>query len=147
MTIDKDGRATVKVAIVIRSKVMSIKSISGLNIISSSSSGGYLTSITVDLGKVTNPNAVITKSCTVLLDLGELAQTIAKKGREQVWGATFQVNFSGVPSGSPGCGNVDVNALIADASKTTTTTATGTNIRIGVREDAALAALLPMMAS
>ena len=147
VTIDKDGRATVKVPIVIQSKVMSIKSISGLNIISSSSSGGYLTSITVDLGKVTNPNAVITKSCTVSLDLGELAQTIAKKGREQVWAATFQVNFSGVPSGSSGGGNVDVNSLIADASKTTTTTATGTNIRIGVREDVALAALLPMMSS
>lgn len=147
VTIDKDGRATVKVPIVIQSKVMSIKSISGLNIISSSSSGGYLTSITVDLGKVTNPNAVITKSCTVSLDLGELAQTIAKKGREQVWSATFQVNFSGVPSGSSEGGSVDVNSLIADASKTTTTTATGTNIRIGVREDAELAALLPMMAS
>lgn len=145
--IDQDGHATVKVPIVIPSKVMSVKSISGLNIISSSSSGGYLTSITVDLGKVTNPNAVITKSCTVSLDLGELAQTIAKKGREQVWAATFQVNFSGVPSGSSGGGNVDVNALIADASKTTTTTATGTNIRIGVREDVALAALLPMMSS
>ena len=147
VTIDKDGRATVKVPIVIQSKVMSIKSISGLNIISSSSSGGYLTSITVDLGKVTNPNAVITKSCTVSLDLGELAQTIAKKGREQVWAATFQVNFSGIPSGSSGGGNVDVNSLIADASGTTTTAATGTDIRIGVREDAALAALLPMMSS
>ena len=147
VTIDKDGRATVRVPIVIQSKVMSVKSISGLNLISSSSSGGYLTGITVDLGKVTNPDAVITKSCTVSLDLGELAQTIAKKGREQVWGATFQVNFSGVPSGGSGGGNVDVNSLIADASGSTTTVATGTNIRIGVREDAALAALLPMMAS
>ena len=148
VTIDKKGNATVKVPIVIQSKVMSIKSISGLKITKSSKSGGYLTSITVDLGKVTNPNAVITKKCTVSLDLGELAQTIAKKDKEQTWGATFQVNFSGIPSGSSGGGSVDVNALIADAEKDGAADAesqTATNIRIGMRADIYSAPYFPLM--
>lgn len=110
----------------------------------SSSSGGYLSSITVDLGKVTNPNAVITKSCTVSLDLGELAQTIAKKGKEQNWGATFQVNFSGIPSGTSGGGNVDVNALLSQG-ETKDAAKQGTNIRFGIRADAYSAPYVPMM--
>lgn len=144
VTIDKNGEATVKVPIVIQSKVMSIKSISGLNIVDSSSSGGYLSSITVDLGKVTNPNAVITKGCTVSLDLGELAQTIAHKEKAQVWGATFQVNFSGIPSGGSGGGNVDVNSLLAQAENNGQSEK-GTNIRIGMREDIYSAPYFPMM--
>ena len=144
VTMDKKGKATVEVPIVIPSKVMSVKSISGLDIVDSSSSGGYLTSITVDLGKVTNPNAVITKSCTVSLDLGELAQTIAKKGKEQTWGATFQVNFSGIPSGTSGGGNVDVNALLSQG-ETKDAAKQGTNIRFGIRADAYSAPYVPMM--
>ena len=144
VTIDKKGKATVKVPIVISSKVMSVKSISGLDIVDSSSSGGYLSSITVDLGRVTNPNAVITKSCTVSLDLGELAQTIAKKGKEQTWGATFQVNFSGIPSGTSGGGNVDVNALLSQG-ETKDAAKQGTNIRFGIRADAYSAPYVPMM--
>ena len=144
VTISESGNATVRVPIVIQSKVMSIKSISGLNIVDSSYSGGYLSSITVDLGVVTNPNAVITQSCTVSLDLGELAQTIAKKGKEQVWGATFQVNFSGIPSGGSGGGSVDVNALMAEAQNSSQAQ-TGTNIRFGIRQDTYSAAYLPLM--
>lgn len=145
VTISESGNAKVRVPIVIQSKVMSIKSISGLNIVDSSYSGGYLSSITVDLGTVTNPNAVITQSCTVSLDLGELAQTIAKKGREQVWGATFQVNFSGIPSGGSGGGSVDVNALMADAQNSNNKAQTGTNIHFGIRQDTYSAAYLPLM--
>ena len=117
VTIDESGNATVYVPIVIPSKVMSVKSISGLDIISTSTSGGYLSGITVNLGKVTNPNAVITTSCTVSLDLGELAQTIAHKDQAQVWAATFQVSFSGIPSAASGGGDVDVNALMAQSEK------------------------------
>ena len=99
--------------------------------------------ITVDLGTVTNPNAVITQSCTVSLDLGEMAQNIAKKGKEQVWGATFQVNFSGIPSGGSG-GGVDVNALMAEAQNSDKAQ-TGTNIHFGIRQDTYSAAYLPLM--
>lgn len=144
VTISESRNATVRVPIVIQSKVMSIKSISGLNIVDSSYSGGYLSSITVDLGVVTNPNAVITQSCTVSLNLGELAQTIAKKGKEQVWGATFQVNFSGIPSGGSGGGSVDVNALLAEAQNSDKAQ-TGTNIHFGIRQDTYSAAYLPLM--
>ena len=116
VTIDENGNAVVSVPIVIPSKVMSVKSISGLEIIGSTANGGYLTGITVNLGLVTDPNAVITKSCSVSLDLGELAQTIAHKGEAQVWNATFQVSFSGIPSAASGGGNVDVSELLSEAS-------------------------------
>lgn len=89
LTVDENSNARVSVPIVIPSKVMYVESISGLNIVDSSTGGNGLSSITVDLGTVTDPNAVITKSCTVSLQLGELAQSIAKKERDQVWAATF----------------------------------------------------------
>lgn len=116
LTVDENSNARVSVPIVIPSKVMYVESISGLNIVDSSTGGNGLSSITVDLGTVTDPNAVITKSCTVSLQLGELAQSIAKKERDQVWAATFQVSLSGVPSAASGGGSADVNALMAGAA-------------------------------
>lgn len=132
LTVDESGRAVVNVPIVIPEKVMTVQGISGLNIINSSSSGGKLTSITVDLGIVTDPNAVITKSCTVTLQLGELAQTISKKSRDQVWSATFQVSLSGVPSAASGGGNVDVNALISAAQNESSASASASEIEVKV---------------
>ena len=61
LTVDSSGRARVSVPITIQDKVMSVKSISGLNIVSSSSSGGKLTSITVDLGVIDAATSVITE--------------------------------------------------------------------------------------
>lgn len=116
LTVDENSNARVSVPIVIPSKVMYVESISGLNIVDSSTGGNGLSSITVDLGTVTDPNAVITKSCTVSLQLGELAQSIAKKEHDQVWAATFQVSLSGVPSAASGGGSADVNALMAGAA-------------------------------
>lgn len=115
LTVDENSNARVSVPIVIPSKVMYVESISGLNIVDSSTGGNGLSSITVDLGTVTDPNAVITKSCTVSLQLGELAQSIAKKERDQVWAATFQVSLSGVPAAASG-GSADVSALMAGAA-------------------------------
>ena len=127
LTVDNDSNASVYVPIVIPSKVMSVKSISGLNITSTDTNGGYLSGITVSLGKVTDPDAVITESCSVSLDLGELAQSITHKSREQVWAATFQVSISGVPASDSGGGNVDVNALIAQGTQESAKT----TVRVG----------------
>ncbi len=117
--------------IVIPSKVMYVESISGLDIVDSSTGSNGLSNITVDLGKITDPNVVITKSCTVSLQLGELAQSIAKKERDQVWAATFQVSLSGVPAAASGGGSADVNALIAGANEDGAETKT-VEVKVGV---------------
>lgn len=131
LTVDENSNARVSVPIVIPSKVMYVESISGLNIVDSSTGGNGLSSITVDLGTVTDPNAVITKSCTVSIQLGELAQSIAKKERDQVWAATFQVSLSGVPSAASGGGSADVNALMAGAASENADTK-NVEVRVGV---------------
>lgn len=131
LTVDENSNARVSVPIVIPSKVMYVESISGLNIVDSSTGGNGLSSITVDLGTVTDPNAVITKSCTVSLQLGELAQSIAKKERDQVWTATFQVSLSGVPSAASGGGSADVNALMAGAASENADTKS-VEVKVGV---------------
>ena len=131
LTVDENSNARVSVPIVIPSKVMYVESISGLNIVDSSTGGNGLSSITVDLGTVTDPNAVITKSCTVSLQLGELAQSIAKKERDQVWAATFQVSLSGVPSAASGGGSADVNALMAGAASENADTKS-VEVKVGV---------------
>lgn len=131
LTVDENSNARVSVPIVIPSKVMYVESISGLNIVDSSTGGNGLSSITVDLGTVTDPNAVITKSCTVSLQLGELAQSIAKKERDQVWAATFQVSLSGVPSAASGDGSADVNALMAGAASENADTKS-VEVKVGV---------------
>ena len=131
LTVDENSNARVSVPIVIPSKVMYVESISGLNIVDSSTGGNGLSSITVGLGTVTDPNAVITKSCTVSLQLGELAQSIAKKDRDQVWAATFQVSLSGVPSAASGGGSADVNALMAGAASENADTKS-VEVKVGV---------------
>lgn len=131
LTVDENSNARVSVPIVIPSKVMYVESISGLNIVDSSTGGNGLSSITVDLDTVTDPNAVITKSCTVSLQLGELAQSIAKKERDQVWAATFQVSLSGVPSAASGGGSDDVNALMAGAASENADTKS-VEVKVGV---------------
>ena len=131
LTVDENSNARVSVPIVIPSKVMYVESISGLNIVDSSTGGNGLSSITVDLGTVTDPNAVITKSCTVSLQLGELAQSIAKKEHDQVWAATFQVSLSGVPSAASGGGSSDVNALMAGAASENADTKS-VEVKVGV---------------
>lgn len=131
LTVDENSNARVSVPIVIPSKVMYVESISGLNIVDSSTGGNGLSSITVDLGTVTDPNAVITKSCTVSLQLGELAQSIAKKERNQVWAATFQVSLSGVPSAASGGGSADVNALMAGSASENADTKS-VEVKVGV---------------
>lgn len=97
LVVDADGRARVTVPICIQSKVMTIQSISGLNIVDYATDGsGNLTSITVDLGILEDPNSVITKSCTVQLQMGDLAMSISGFDRDHTWPATFQLNLSGV---------------------------------------------------
>lgn len=84
---------------------MNIKEIDGLDITDSTRNDeGYLTSITVDLGTIEYLNEVISQSCSISLDMGDLAMTISGFDKEQQWPATFQINgfeSTGVQTAAP----------------------------------------------
>lgn len=93
LTVDSDLHATVEIPILIKNRIMNIKEIDGLDITDSTRNDeGYLTSITVDLGTIEYLNEVISQSCNISLDMGDLAMTISGFDKEQQWTAMFQVN-------------------------------------------------------
>lgn len=93
LTVDSDLHATIEIPILIKNRIMNIKEIEGLDIIDSTrNEDGYLTSITVDLGMIEYQNEVITQTCDISLDMGDLAMTISGFDKEQQWPATLQVN-------------------------------------------------------
>lgn len=112
LTVNDNGEASVTVPISIQSKIMHIKSISGLNITNtqtrsdSSSSGDDITSITVNLGKLNPGQTSVTIPCNVQVHLGDLAfQMVASLvggTRDHNWPATFNMRMSGLPSSGGG---------------------------------------------
>jgi NitT/TauT family transport system substrate-binding protein len=93
MTVDEDGNATVKVPIIIKDKIMKIQEITGLDIVDSErNDDGYLTSVTIDVGKITYLEDVVTQVCDIKLEMGDLAMTISGFDKDQQWPATFQLN-------------------------------------------------------
>lgn len=112
LTVNDNGEASVTVPISIQSKIMHIKSISGLNITNtqtrsdSSSSGDDITSITVNLGKLNLGQTSVTIPCNVQVHLGDLAfQMVASLvggTRDHNWPATFNMRMSGLPSSGGG---------------------------------------------
>lgn len=115
LRVDNSGHATVTIPITIQDRVMQVRSISGLNIVDYATSGGKITSITVDLGVLSSSDTVIRKSCQVSVHIGDLAMTIASgifNGvRDHTWNATFQLNFSGTGLPSSGGGTIPAEAL------------------------------------
>ena len=109
LVVDENNRALLTVPITIQSKVMTIRAIRGLNIVDmEKNADGAITSITIDLGILENPDAVITKACSIDIWMGDLAMTISGFDKEHTWPATFQLNLSGVGtvSGSASAGGV-----------------------------------------
>ena len=93
LTIDDDLHVMVEIPILIKNRIMNIKEIEGLDIVNEvRNDDGYLTSITVDLGTLEYQNQVVSKSCMISLDMGDLAMTISGFDKEQQWPATLQVN-------------------------------------------------------
>ena len=93
MTVDEDGNATVRVPILIQDKIMSIQKIEGLDIVDSETDeNGNLKSITVNAGKIRYLEDVVTETCDITLQMGDLAMTISGFDKDQQWPATFQLN-------------------------------------------------------
>lgn len=120
LRVESDGHAYVTVPIVIQARIMSVRSISGLNIASQSSSGDGISSITVDLGVLESSTSVVTKTCSVSVEIGSLAMSIGGAifggSTSHTWDATFQMNFSGVPTSGGGVIPANVAALMASGN-------------------------------
>lgn len=101
LTVDSNGHARVSVPIAIQRRIMTVNSISGLNLAASNREGAGLSNITVDLGVIGGSTSVVTKPCTVDVTIGDLAMTIGGAifggVRNHTYPATFQMNLSGVP--------------------------------------------------
>lgn len=121
MTVDEDGNATVKVPILIQDKIMSIQKIEGLDIVDSETDeNGNLKSITVNVGKIKYLEDVVTKTCNITLQMGDLAMTISGFDKDQQWPATFQLNGfeeTGVQTAAARGESSEINDAAVDAAK------------------------------
>lgn len=121
MTGDEDGNATVKVPILIQDKIMSIQKIEGLDIVDSETDeNGNLKSITVNVGKIKYLEDVVTKTCDITLQMGDLAMTISGFDKDQQWPATFQLNGfeeTGVQTAAARGESSEINDAAVDAAK------------------------------
>lgn len=102
LTADADGKCSVKVPILIQSRVMLVRKITGLDLVDSKSSGGGLSSVTVNLGVLSASDSTVTKQCTASVELGSLASTIIGGAKNRTWQATFEMNFKGKPESGGG---------------------------------------------
>lgn len=121
MTVDEDGNATVKVPILIQDKIMSIQKIEGLDIVDSETDeNGNLKSITVNVGKIKYLEDVVTETCDITLQMGDLAMTISGFDKDQQWPATFQLNGfeeTGVQTAAARGESSEINDTAVDAAK------------------------------
>ena len=121
MTVDEDGNATVKVPILIQDKIMSIQKIEGLDIVDSETDeNGNLKSITVNVGKIKYLEDVVTKTCDITLQMGDLAMTISGFDKDQQWPATFQLNGfeeTGMQTAAARGESSEINDAAVDAAK------------------------------
>ncbi|MBY4798263.1 hypothetical protein K6V98_07880 [Collinsella sp. AGMB00827] len=100
--VDDHGRAQLIVPILIQSRIMQVKSLSGLPIISSTSAGGGLSSIVLDLGVLHATDTVITIPCHAEVRLGDLAASIIGGSRNRSWDCVFQMRFRGTSNSGGG---------------------------------------------
>lgn len=121
MTVDEDGSATVRVPILIQDKIMSIQKIEGLDIVDSETDdNGNLKSITVNVGKIKYLEDVVTETCDITLQMGDLAMTISGFDKDQQWPATFQLNGfeeNGVQTAAVRGESSEISDAAVDAAK------------------------------
>lgn len=108
LRVDGQGRATLYLPIRIQSRIMTVQSVNGLDVIASTG-GSALSSITIDLGVLTNPGSTVRRDCSVTITMGSLASTISGITGQHTWGATFEMNLSGAPTS--GGGQIPAGAL------------------------------------
>lgn len=100
LTIADDGAAQVVIPICIKDRVMTVRELHGLTLLDTQKNeDGAITSITVDLGKLSGDSTVVTMQgdeMTADIWMGDLAMTISGLDKEHTWPFTFELNLSGV---------------------------------------------------
>ena len=100
LTIADDGAAQVVIPICIKDRVMTVRELHGLDLLDTQKNDeGAITSITVDLGKLSGDSTVVTMQgddMTADIWMGDLAMTISGLDKEHIWPFTFELNLSGV---------------------------------------------------
>ena len=100
LTIADDGATQVVIPICIKDRVMTVRELHGLALLDTQKNDeGAITSITVDLGKLSGDSTVVTMQgddMTADIWMGDLAMTISGLDKEHTWPFTFELNLSGV---------------------------------------------------
>lgn len=100
LTIADDGAAMVVIPICIKDRVMTVRELHGLTLLDTQKNeDGAITSVTVDLGKLSGDSTVVTmqgEELTADIWMGDLAMTISGLDKEHTWPFTFELNLSGV---------------------------------------------------
>ncbi len=100
LTIADDGATQVVIPICIKDRVMTVRELHGLDLLDTQKNDeGAITSITVDLGKLSGDSTVVTMQgddMTADIWMGDLAMTISGLDKEHTWPFTFELNLSGV---------------------------------------------------
>lgn len=96
LTVDSDGNCSVRVPVVIQSKVMTIQQLEGFSNTTlmgvERDGSGNITAVTLGLGKLGLVNDTVTDTCVATLQMGDLAMSISGFSRDQIWPAQFQMN-------------------------------------------------------
>ena len=100
LTIADDSTAQVVIPVCIKDRVMTVRELHGLTLLDTQKNeDGAITSITVDLGKLSGDSTVVTmqgEELTADIWMGDLAMTISGLDKEHTWPFTFELNLSGV---------------------------------------------------
>lgn len=118
LVVAPDGTGRVTVPVVIQDRILSVRSISGGGI-TGTAGDGAVTSVTVDLGRIEAGTALISRSMTASVSIGDLAYSIGGPifggTREHTWPASFEVNLTGLPTSGGGAIPGFVQAKLSDA--------------------------------
>lgn len=92
-----DGSAKLTIPVTIQDKVMTVRSISDLNLTDTKKNEeGAITEIIVDMGQLSGSRTVVTQKIRADIEMGDLAMSISGLDKEHTWPAIFELNLSGI---------------------------------------------------
>lgn len=103
LVIDAEGNGKVTIPVVISDKVMTVHSLSGLEFTGiETNEDGAISAASVEMGRISTGNTVITQLCTAEIQMGDLAMSISGLEKDHTWPAVFELNLSGIPTSDGG---------------------------------------------
>ena len=103
LTEDAEGNGKVTIPVTISHKVMTVRSLTGLSFTDvETTEDGAITSVSVELGRISTENTVITQLCTAEIQMGDLAMAISGLEKDHTWPAVFELNLSDIPTSDGG---------------------------------------------